>query len=45
MIPSGGGKFEITIDGEVVYSKLAEGRFPENAEVIGLIESHASKVA
>lgn len=45
MIPSGGGKFEITIDGELVYSKIAEGRFPENAEVVGLIESHMAKVA
>lgn len=33
LIPSGGGRFEVTVDGELVYSKLSEGRFPEYAEI------------
>ena len=33
LIPSGGGRFEVTVDGELVYSKLKEGRFPEYEEV------------
>lgn len=33
LIPSSGGRFEITIDGELIYSKLQTGRFPDTAEV------------
>jgi selenoprotein W-related protein len=33
LIPSGGGRFEVTVNGEVVYSKAATGRFPELSEV------------
>lgn len=38
MIPSDKGRFEIKVDGDLVYSKLEQGRFPENAEAIALIE-------
>ena len=34
LVPSGRGKFEITADGKTVFSKLKEGRFPENAEIV-----------
>ena len=34
LIPSGGGRFEVTVNGQVVYSKAATGRFPEPAEVL-----------
>lgn len=34
LVPSDGGRFEVTVDGKLVYSKLAEGRFPDDAEVI-----------
>lgn len=37
-MPSDGGRFEISIDGELVYSKLKTGRFPEHAEIIRLLE-------
>ena len=33
-LPSDGGRFEVTIDGKLVYSKLKEGRFPENEEIL-----------
>ena len=33
LIPSGGGRFEVTVDGDLVYSKLKEGRFPEYDEI------------
>ena len=33
LVPSGRGRFEITADGETVFSKLKEGRFPENEEI------------
>ena len=33
LVPSDGGRFEVTVDGELVYSKLATGRFPEWKEI------------
>ena len=33
LIPSGGGRFEVTIDGDLAFSKLKEGRFPEYEEI------------
>lgn len=32
---SGGGVFEVTADGQLVFSKKAQGRFPEDDEVLG----------
>jgi selT/selW/selH-like putative selenoprotein len=32
---SGGGVFEITVDGSLRYSKKATGRFPSTDEVLG----------
>lgn len=37
MIKSGGGVFEIELDGVLVFSKKAKGRFPENGEVLNAI--------
>ena len=37
LIESGGGAFEISKDGVLLFSKLREGRFPEDGEVIDLI--------
>jgi len=34
---SAGGVFEITVDGTLVFSKKAEGRFPEDDEAIDLV--------
>jgi len=36
---SGGGVFEVTVDGDLVFSKKAEGRFPEDAEIIDAIKA------
>ena len=33
LITGGGGKFEVTIDGELVFSKLETGRFPDSSEI------------
>ncbi len=33
-MPSHGGRFEVTVDGELIFSKLAEGRFPEEREIL-----------
>jgi len=32
------GRFEITLDGELLFSKKATGRFPKPGEVAGLFE-------
>jgi selenoprotein W-related protein len=29
LIPSGGGCFELSVNGELLYSKLKTGKFPE----------------
>ena len=37
IVPSHGGRFEITVDGELVFSKMKEGRFPEDDEIEALL--------
>jgi len=37
LVPSDGGRYEVTIDGKLVYSKLQTGRHAETGEVAGLI--------
>ena len=36
---SGGGVFEITVDGKLVFSKKQLGRFPETEEALDLIRA------
>jgi selenoprotein W-related protein len=33
LIPSGGGVFEVVVDGALIFSKKAEKRHPEYAEI------------
>jgi selT/selW/selH-like putative selenoprotein len=35
LVRGGGGEFEVTLDGRLIFSKKAQGRFPEPDEVIG----------
>lgn len=37
LVPGGGGCFEIELDGERVYSKLATGAFPTEAAITDLV--------
>ena len=37
LVPAGGGAFEVSINGKLVYSKLSEGRFPDLKELKQLI--------
>lgn len=37
LIPSGGGRFEVTVDGGLVYSKLGTGRHADYEDVAGPI--------
>lgn len=34
LIPTAGGRFELTADGELLFSKLKEGRFPDEQWVL-----------
>jgi selenoprotein W-related protein len=38
LIPGGGGVFEVTVDGRLVFSKKAAGRFPDPSEILGLVQ-------
>jgi len=37
LVAGSGGVYEITVDGEKVFSKKALGRFPEEGEIIALL--------
>jgi selenoprotein W-related protein len=34
LVPSGGGCFEIDVDGERIYSKLETDAFPDEEEIV-----------
>jgi len=38
LLPSEGGRFEVSVNGKLVYSKLQTGRHAEAGEVAGLVE-------
>jgi selenoprotein W-related protein len=38
LIDSGGGAFEVTLDGELIYSKHATGRHPTHEEIFAAID-------
>jgi selenoprotein W-related protein len=37
LVPSDGGRFEVSVNGQLVYSKLQTKRHAEPGEVMGLI--------
>lgn len=39
LLPSGGGRFEVTVDGELIYSKLATGRHAAAGEIVALFQA------
>jgi selenoprotein W-related protein len=38
LIPGGGGVFDVTVDGKLIFSKKKVGRFPEVQEILGALE-------
>ena len=38
LVPSGGGVFEITLNDDLIFSKKALGRFPDDGEIDNLID-------
>jgi selenoprotein W-related protein len=39
LIPSDGGKFEITVNKQLLYSKLKTGRHAQPGEIVGLVRT------
>ncbi len=39
LIPSGGGCFEVSVNGDLVYSKLETGEFPDEGEVLSAVRA------
>ena len=37
LLPSSGGRFEVTLDGELLFSKAALNRHPRPGEVLDLV--------
>jgi selenoprotein W-related protein len=40
VVPSDGGRFEVTVNGTLVYSKVQTGRHAEPGEVVNLVRAH-----
>jgi len=38
LVPSEGGRFEVTVNGQLLYSKLQTKRHAEPGEVLGLVQ-------
>lgn len=38
LIPDKGGCFELKLDGNLAYSKLSTGKFPDEKEMLSLVE-------
>lgn len=44
LIPSSGGCFEVKVNGQLLYSKLATHRHPEPGEAAGLVGDYMKEV-
>jgi predicted Rdx family selenoprotein len=43
MIPSGGGRFEVALDGAPIFEKSKLGRHAQPGEILGLLKQKAGK--
>jgi selenoprotein W-related protein len=41
LVPSDGGRFEITVNKKLIYSKLKAGRHAQPGEIVGLVRPFA----
>jgi len=39
LIPSDGGKFEVFVEGDQIYSKVETGEFPNSRDIVKAIEA------
>jgi len=42
LVPSGGGCFELSLDGDLLYSKLQTGSFPDEDAIVELLADRLS---
>jgi selenoprotein W-related protein len=43
LTPSGGGCFELSVDGDLIYSKLKTGKFPDEKAMIDAVGHRLKK--
>jgi selenoprotein W-related protein len=43
LVPSGGGCFELSANGELLYSKLKTGQFPDEQSIVDQLEKRLSR--
>jgi len=43
LIPTGGGAFELSVNGDLIYSKLKTGQFPDEKWVVDAVGSRLKK--
>lgn len=41
LVPYKGGCFEVTVDGELIYSKLQTGKFPDEKTIVDTVAKKA----
>ena len=39
LVASGGGVYEVSVDGRLIFSKKKLGRFPDDGEIVKLLRS------
>jgi selT/selW/selH-like putative selenoprotein len=42
LVASHGGVFEVSLDGDLLFSKASLGRFPDDGEILRLIRSRSA---
>jgi len=43
LIPSDGGRFEVSVNGQLLYSKLSTHRHAEPGEILGMVRKMAGE--
>ena len=44
-MPAGGGCFEVSLDGDLVYSKLKTGQFPDEKSLVDIVGKRLKQLA
>ena len=39
LIPGGGEVFDVSVDGKLIFSKKSVGRFPEQGEIVRMLQT------
>jgi selenoprotein W-related protein len=43
LVPAGGGCFEVTVEGDLIYSKLQTGSFPDEQAIVDDVTGRLKK--